>query len=517
MAVTGSRTLTLKLLADINAFTSNLDKGKKDVDSFTDRIGDFSKKAALAFAAVGAAVGAYAKKAVQAAADDEEAQLKLAKTIEATTDASNKQIASVEKWITKTSIAIGITDDELRPAFARLVRSTNDVEEAQKLLNLALDLSAATGKPLETVANALGKAYDGNTTALGKLGLGIDAGILKSKDFNKIFKDLDGTFGNFAEETAGTTQKGIDRVRIALDEANESIGMALLPIVQDLTDWILVHFVPALEAMIGGLTGDESVKEALNGTYEEFYRWGERIRSIIKTVINLKDEIIIVAGVMATMFVASKIAAGVAATITVINTLIKAYNALKASSFIAGVAAYFALNPAAGVAAAAAGIAVIAAATKYIGGTDTDTVAMPASATPGAGYLGSTPGIYGSGGTGKGVTAGGGAGGGSTGGVTVPSGSKATTSAGNLGLGTGGVFDPGNFRISENAGMVPGITATSGFDPSRVRRGEEASVNNVTVNIGVAGDPEGTARTIVDVLNRSYARGTGGAAGLYAV
>lgn len=468
MAATGSRTLTLKLLADINAFTSGLDKGKKDVDSFSTQIADFSKKAALAFAAVGAAVLGFSKQAVEAAAQDEQAQIKLAATIEATTNASRKQIDAVEDWITKTSIAIGITDDELRPAFARLVRSTQDVEQAQRILNLALDLSAATGKPLESIANALGRAYDGNTTALGRLGLGLDAGLIKSKDFNAIFQELDKTFGTFAEDTAGTTQKSLDRVRIALDEANESIGMALLPVVQDLTAWILDHFVPALQATIGGLTGDESVKSALGDTYQEFYRWGERIRSVIKTVVSLKDEILLVAGVMATMFVASKIAAGIAATITTINALIKAYNALKASAFVAGVAAYFALNPLAGVAATAAGIAIIAAATKYIGGMGTQGVEMPAEATEGASFLASTPGIYGS----KPLASS--AGIGSSGSITFPGAStaaKATATASKNII---------NFR--NNPTLRP-----------------DADVINITVNGAI--DPTSVARQINDILN----------------
>ncbi len=465
MAASGSRTLTLKLLADINAFTSGLDKGKKDVDSFSTQIADFSKKAALAFAAVGAAVGAYAKKAVEAAAEDEQAQIKLAATIEATTNASRKQIDAVEDWITKTSIAVGITDDELRPAFARLVRSTQDVEQAQRILNLALDLSAATGKPLESIANALGRAYDGNTTALGRLGLGLDAGLIKSKDFNAIFQELDKTFGTFAEDTAGTTQKSLDRVRIALDEANESIGMALLPVVQDLTAWILDHFVPALQATIGGLTGDESVKSALGETYQEFYRWGERIRSVIKTVVSLKEEILIVAGVMATMFVASKIAAGVAATISTINLLIKAYNALKASSFIAGVAAYFALNPAAGAAAAIAGTAAIIAATKFIGGTDIGGVSIPAEATEGAAILTGTTGIFGS--------------------------SNKNTVSGS----TGGVINTKG--ISAAATGVP-----SNFVSGQINSGDYAQRNeiyNITVNGAI--DPTSTARQINDILN----------------
>lgn len=491
MAASGSRTLTLKLLADINAFTSGLDKGKKDVDSFSTQITNFSKKAALAFAAVGAAVLGFSKQAVEAAAQDEQAQIKLAATIEATTNASRKQIDAVEDWITKTSISIGITDDELRPAFARLVRSLKDVELAQNLLNLALDISSATGKPLESVANALGKAYDGNTTALGRLGLGLDAGLIKSKDFNAIFRELDRTFGTFAEDTAGTTQKSLDRVRIALDEANESIGTALLPVVQDLTAWILDHFVPALQATIGGLTGDESVKSALGETYQEFYRWGERIRSVIKTVVSLKEEILIVAGVMATMFVASKIAAGIAATISTINLLIKAYNALKASAFVAGVAAYFALNPAAGVAATAAGIAIIAAATKYIGGMGTQGVEVPASATEGAGILSSTAGIYGQKSTSTGTS----------------------DSIGGIGGITG--FTGAGAKISSTSipkplppTLIEEVTAENAFklipagsfDPGRFRQKDEPRTINITVNGAI--DPISTARQINDILTK---------------
>ncbi len=142
-----SRALTLKLLADTADFQKKLQAGSKDIDSIGERAAEFGKKAAIAFAAAGAAVGAFALSAVKAAAEDEAAQLKLAETIRSTTKATDDQIKGVERYITQTSIAAGITDDELRPAFSRLVRSTNDVEDAQKLLNLALDLSAATGKP----------------------------------------------------------------------------------------------------------------------------------------------------------------------------------------------------------------------------------------------------------------------------------------------------------------------------------------------------------------------------------
>jgi hypothetical protein len=103
-------------------------------------------------------------------------------------------------------------------------------------LNLALDISVATGKPLEAVTNALGKAYDGNATSLGRLGLGLDSTILKGGDTDAIFKSLTDTFGNFAENEALTTEAQFRRVGIAVDEAKESIGAALLPIVERLAN-----------------------------------------------------------------------------------------------------------------------------------------------------------------------------------------------------------------------------------------------------------------------------------------
>ncbi len=213
-----SRTLKLALLADIANFSTNMGSAGKQSQTLGDQFEAFGKKAALAFAAAGAAIGAYAKVAIENAAADEKAQRNLALTIENTTSATAKQIAGVEDYISKVSLQIGVTDDELRPAFGRLVRSTKDVEDAQRLLNLALDISAATGKPLEGVANALGKAYDGNAASLGRLGLGIDQSILKSKDFDAIFNTLTDTFGGFADNEAQSTEKAFARIKIAGDE-----------------------------------------------------------------------------------------------------------------------------------------------------------------------------------------------------------------------------------------------------------------------------------------------------------
>lgn len=500
-----SRALTLKLLADTADFQKKLAAGAKDVDSVGERIADFGKKAALAFAAAGAAVGAFAASAVKAAAEDEAAQKKLAETIAATTDATAKQIAGVEKYITATSIAIGVTDDELRPAFSRLVRSTQDVEEAQKLLNLALDLSTATGRPLETVTNALAKAYDGNFTALGRLGLGIDANALKSKDLDKITQDLAATYGSFAENEATTTQAQMERVKIALDEAKESIGAALLPVVQELTTWILENFIPALEAFIAGLTGQGGLDESLTDSQKTAIEWGKRVRGFIDTVVDLKDEILILAGVMAAVFTVNKIAAGVTAIIALIKGLITAYNALKASAIIAGVAQAFALNPLLGVGAAALAAGVLSAANALANKYDTDVSnlgsnTVPTSSLP-SGFRpsGSTTGTGSSGTTG----------------IT---GIIGTGSSGGKGTGTG----TSSTQTTTPQTLIEQVTeanflknmAPGNFDPASARRADE--VGNVIINVNAPSvvDREGFSRAVVEALNESNSRNGGGGGGL---
>ena len=156
-----SRTLTLALAADIDNLKKGLDDAEKVVNKSADQISDFGKKAALAFAAVGAAAVAFGISAVKAAAQDEKARKSLEQTIRSNTKATEEQIAGLDDYISKQSIATATTDDVLRPAFARLVRSTEDVTKAQDLLSLAQEISTATGKPLETVTNALGKSFDG--------------------------------------------------------------------------------------------------------------------------------------------------------------------------------------------------------------------------------------------------------------------------------------------------------------------------------------------------------------------
>jgi hypothetical protein len=276
-----NRTLKLSILADIDDLKKKLDQADNTIQGSSTKISDFGKKAAAAFAVAGAAAGAFAISAIKNAIEDEASQRKLQETIRASTNATEAQTAAVAKYIDTTSRSIGVTDDVLRPSLARLIRSTNDTEKAQTLLNLALDITAATGKPLEAVSNALGKAYDGNSQALGRLGLGLDANILKSKDFDLVYQSLQGTFGNFAENEAQTLEKRFARLQIAVDEAKESIGAALLPEIEKLVNYLINVGIPALDGFIAGLIGDEGLSAALEDTQRGAESFGKTVASII--------------------------------------------------------------------------------------------------------------------------------------------------------------------------------------------------------------------------------------------
>jgi hypothetical protein len=377
-----SRTLTLALAADIDGLKKGLDDANKVVNKSADQIADFGKKAALAFAAAGAAVGAFAISAAKAAAQDESARKKLEQTIRSNTQATEDQIAAVDKYITKQSIATATTDDILRPALSRLIRSTQDVTKAQELLSLAQEISTATGKPLESVTNALGRAYDGNNTALGKLGLGIDQTTLKSKSFDEITKELAKTYDGFIKNEATNAEFKFKQLTIALDETKEQIGVALLPIVKEFADYLLATVVPNVQALAAGLTGDSSVTAGITDATKGAYAFGQQLRSTIEFVISIKDELLILGGIIATVFVANKIIAFVAA----IQTLITAMVALRAAATAASVATAFATGggsiAAGAVALAAAGIATGVVSSAVSGGN-----AANAASTATAGQL----------------------------------------------------------------------------------------------------------------------------------
>jgi hypothetical protein len=287
-----SRTLRLALLADTKDFIKGLDKADKETRSFSDKLGTALKTGAIAFAALGAAAGIAAIKigvdAVKAAIEDEKAQVSLAQTLKNVTKATDAQIKATEDYIDKTARATGIADDQLRPSLDRLVRSTGDVTKAQKLQTLALDIAAGTGKDLATVSEALGKAYDGNLGALKRIGVPLDENIIKTKDFDKAVIALSETFSGQADAAANTFAGRLARFKVAIDEAKESLGQALLPLLERFAKFATDVLAPALQGLIDGLTGKKRsvvpslgmFAEATNEGEEAGYNLGKALRDL---------------------------------------------------------------------------------------------------------------------------------------------------------------------------------------------------------------------------------------------
>ena len=515
--------VTVTFDADLDSLKKGVKSATTEVDSFSDRVSDFGKKAALAFAAAAAAIGAFAIASVKAAAQDEASQKKLEETIRNTTAATADQIAGIDKYVTAQSIATATTDDVIRPALSRLLRATGDLTKSQELLTLSQEIAAATGKPLEAVTNAVAKSFEGSNTSLSKLGIGIDAARLKTLSFDQTQKLLNKTFDGFIENQSTTAAFKFKQLTIAIDETKEQVGAALLPAVTALTEYILTNVVPVITSFVDGLTGKDGLKEGLTDSQIAAVEWGKKVKSIIETVINFKDELIAVAAVIATIFVVSKISAGVVATIALINTLIKAYNALKASAIVAGIASAFALNPLLGVGAVALAAGVLSAANAFAGRSDTDTIDVPSTGSiPFAAGFG--PAASKGGTSGKttltgitsgitGVTSGNGVS------AVVSNAATVTKKAEQVVTDIAGAFDDFTSGTTTLAGINSASNRGFPFGTSGVNTNTLAGIMaasaqpTVTINVNAPSiiDEEGFTRAMNNAQNNSFFRGTGGA------
>jgi hypothetical protein len=281
---TGNRTLKLSILADVDDLKKKLAQADNAVEDNSNRLADFGRKAAAAFAVAAAAAVAYGTKlaidGVKAAIEDEQAQFRLAAALKTATGATDAQIKATEDYILKTSLATGVSDDQLRPALQRLAVSTKDTAKAQELLGLALDVSKGSGKDLESVANALGKAQDGNTVSLGRLGLGLSKAELSTLTFTEVQQKLADLYGGAAAKNAETFQGKIDRLKVGFDEAKESLGYALIPQVEKLITYLNDTGIPTLNAFIAGLTGDQGLTASLDESQKGAATFGRTIAGV---------------------------------------------------------------------------------------------------------------------------------------------------------------------------------------------------------------------------------------------
>lgn len=485
---TPSRSLVLSIVGDIDGLQKSLKTADNEIQTFGGKVGEFGKKAAAAFAVATAAAVAYAGKlavdGVKAAIEDEAAQLRLANALRSATGATDAQISATEDYITKTSLAVGVADDELRPAFQRLSVATGSLTKSQDLLNLAVDISKGTGKDLNQVVEALSKAYGGQDTQLAKLGIGITAAQAKTLDFKGETQKLADLYGGAASQNAETFQGRIDRLKIAFNEAKETIGVALLPIIERLIGYIFEYGTPIIDKFRNAWN---VIKAALERNKDEFAEFGRILKDVVFPIVEKVFGFLLTVGVKAASAIIDAFGAIVGAITPVLNFIISAINKVidginlvKTGSDINKISPIGAVSTG-GARASAGGI----------------------SSSAGGGFVGG------------GV--GGGAGGGGAGGGAGVGGAIGATSLKDLAdklLDVQDKFTDLTFQVA--TGGISKTAAQKQFDALEAqfrvleKQGQTLAANpNIVVNVSGAIDPEGTARAVAKAINESAARSTG--------
>ena len=224
------KSISIPVTGNSAPLRKSLKEAQKDLTAFGKAQAQWAKASNLAYAAAGSAIAGFAASTVKAALEDQKSQALLAQQLMATTGARSAQIAGVEDYITQTMLATNVTDDQLRPALAQLVRVTGSASEAQKLLTLSVDVATGSNKDLASVVSAVGKSYSGNYAALSKLGIQIDKTAVATKGFSAVTDQLTAQFGGAAAAAADTLAGRVENVNVRWGELKETIGQALLPV-----------------------------------------------------------------------------------------------------------------------------------------------------------------------------------------------------------------------------------------------------------------------------------------------
>lgn len=256
-----SRTLALNVeilgeFKKLSAATQGAEGQLKGLNQVADNVSGQMNKA---FGLIGAAFSVTAivsglKDAAAAAIEDVKSQKLLAIAMENTGEATEDQIKLAEENIRSMQFSAGVADDTLRPAFQKLFISTGDVTEASKLLQVALDTSASTGKDLDTVAQAMARSLEGNDTALGRL-------VPSLRDAKDPLAELGELFKGSAAEAANLDP--YTQMQIIFEDLQEQVGTALLPILGELSTWLSTPEGQAkLQEIVDGIVAiiEEGVK-----------------------------------------------------------------------------------------------------------------------------------------------------------------------------------------------------------------------------------------------------------------
>lgn len=283
----GARRVTIEFLGKDKTFGRTADQMGNKADRLGAKMRKVGKMAALGLgaSAVIAAKGLY--EMGQAAMEDQQAASLLAKQLRNSAGATKGQIAQTENWISAQGKALGVTDDELRPALSKLVRATGDVGEAQKLASLAMDVSAGSGKDLGAVSQALAKAQNGNVAGLARLGIATKNAKGETISFKEATKAMADQFGGSASTKAETLQGKMARLKLTLSEAGESIGYKLLPVAEKLANFLNDEAVPAVSRFAAQMKSGEGAGGQVAGVLDDVTAAGKATTNVVGKLLGI--------------------------------------------------------------------------------------------------------------------------------------------------------------------------------------------------------------------------------------
>jgi hypothetical protein len=304
-----SLVLNVEILGEFKKLTEATKGSEKSLGSLDDQAKKISKGINTALGAIGIGFSLnflidQFKESTKAAVEDQKSKVLLTKALEENLNVSQQQVDAVEQYISKTQIATSITDDQLRPAFSKLAIATKDTNEAMRLMSIATDVAAGTGKSLDTVVMAMSKSLAGSDAALGKLVPSVKGAADPLGELEKMFKGA-------AEAAANTDPYA--RMQIIFGELQEEIGMALLPYLQQFSEWL---------ASPGGQEQIRAIVDTIIDMIENF-------KIVIDQVMKYKELIAATVIVLGTLTAAVKLATLAQAAFTL---------ALSAPQFLAAAA-----------------------------------------------------------------------------------------------------------------------------------------------------------------------------------
>jgi hypothetical protein len=253
------------------------DKGFKNAQRSTDKLNrsfaNLRRTATRTFIAI---AGFRALRAsVNAFAAEDKAAVKLAQSLRNLGLAYNTK--AIEDYLEKSEKATAISKDELSPAITQLITTTLDANKSMKLLSVAMDISASTGKDLGSVTTALSRAFNGNYASLGKLQTAYTAAELEAMGFDRAISTLSEQFAGSAASAAGTYSGKIDLLKIAFGDAAEELGKGIIGGLEQLNNG---NYTTGLEAIVkvGSAIGDVFRRAGLTIRYtKELLSTGFRI------------------------------------------------------------------------------------------------------------------------------------------------------------------------------------------------------------------------------------------------